>query len=167
MTIGQFYCRASFLPLLVPAAAGIIVGLLWLTASQQTLDSGSVRALAAVAVTGIFSTLPYAVYLIVLASKSRREGWEPGRIRRWVWMGPAVLAIVVATALSLRDFLAYEWESGFAGATFVGFWTLLIGYAYVALIEAARVIAQLAGLLQPDAPKQGAQGITTKPVDAK
>ena len=165
MTIGQFYCRASFLPLLVPAAAGTVVGLLWLTASQQTLDSLSVRSLVAVAFTGIFSTLPYALYLLVLTSKSRREGWEARRIRRWVWIGPVVIAAPIAAFFLLPAFM--EWEPDIATAIFAGFWTLLIGYAYVLLIEAARVIAQLAGLLQPDAPKQGPQGITTTPVDAK
>ena len=148
MTRIRFYRFALLVPLAVPAIAGAILGVAWLTASDAVLGSDAISIVLAVAYTGIFSTIPYAVFAIWAVRRLRRRALYPRRATLIVWLAPVLIGVPFALLLAARSCLAGECSGAVVGSVFFGFYALLIGYAYVVLIEAARVIGQLAGWIR-------------------
>lgn len=136
MTERRFYIWISFLPLAVPLVAGAVaVPSLNADAAPPT---GITKVASFVFLTGIFSTIPYAIILAGLFWRLRAAARI--NLRRLVWTLPLWISLGFAPVFAFVSGSSVG-PRGFAEAMLVGgLWALVVGYSYATLIELLRFI---------------------------
>jgi hypothetical protein len=141
MTQRRFYLIASLAPLAIPLCAAAFA--LPQLRGQPASVGVPVRVAFLVFLTGVYSTIPYLVFLIV--------GWfvlrsaDPRAYRRIAWLAPIIIAIPFAPLFALTTGTGDGFVS-FGRAVLVGgAWALAVGYVYVAILESIRAAGTRAG----------------------
>ncbi len=134
---------AAALPLVVPFAA-ILVLAIGSHVGRQAPRAITGWALLFVII-GLYSTLPYLLFLLVARKWLVRA--DAATLRKIAWLAPILIAIPFAPVFALtagsgggvREFMN---AMGIGAA-----WALVVGYLFVVVIEAVRALAIWSGSL--------------------
>ena len=147
MTVSSYYRSALWLPLLVPAIAACIVfgairfGVGPSGALYQTIDMAQFLVLA-----GLFSILPYGIFLAAVLRKASR--YSDADWRRLSWLAPSYIAGPFALAAGVIVFPLAGLQGAFTTAWLLGIVALLTGYAYVVVINGTLRALRIAGCVE-------------------
>lgn len=156
MTTGKFYRLASFLPFAIPAAAAVIVGPFWITDSPRIYDSELIAVLLFIAYTGLWSTIPYAAFVGVVRFRMRRRILSASEMRLLAWTAPLIITALIVVAWLIRGLVINDLSGGLVVGMSVGVFAIPVGYAYVAVIEATRLVGQSLGIIKDQPTGSGA-----------
>lgn len=151
MTVGSFYRRAAWLPVVVPVIAAALAAALEMArpASVPPWTRVVVDTLLFVAFSGVFSLLPYGIFVaIVMLSLQPSE--EKG-YRRITWLGPSMIALPFAIVCTLFFRPQGGWIGMVRSFAMWGQLALAVGYAYALLIEGAFRATKRLGWVRPAA----------------
>ncbi|MDQ3698919.1 MAG: hypothetical protein M3373_13010 [Gemmatimonadota bacterium] len=155
MTVQEYYARALWLPVAVPAVAAllVLVGVLSggrVAPAEGTALSEVVLGWAALIVfVGAWSLVPYAVFALVVAIWIHRHRPRARNIRRVAWLAPLLIGIPFGVVLwtpllgSGADF-----PGTMAAAAVYAVCAVVVGYAYLLPIELALLVAQRFGWVE-------------------
>lgn len=100
-----------------------------------------------IAVAGLYSAIPYLVFLVILFTLIR-----PASSEKWhhtLALAPLVIAVVIGAVIAISG-IVRGGPSVEAGAMFWGLLTLITGYAYAGAIWLARQLFRWAGWIRSD-----------------
>jgi hypothetical protein len=150
MTVGSFYRKAAWLPVVVPVIAAALAAALEMSGLPRVPPwTRVVDTLLFVAFSGVFSLLPYGIFVaIVMLSLQPSE--EKG-YRRITWLGPSMIALPFAIVCTL--FLRQQggWIGMVRSFAMWGLLALAVGYAYALLIDGAFRATKRLGWVGPAA----------------
>ena len=154
MTATTYFRRALLLPILVPLIATVPI-LMYARVGWPPIRSDTVATvLAGIAVSGVYSLLPYAVAAAWLYRQSKREeaDWKYWQA---LWVTPLVVTfLTVLVALALDYFtVGGEVDPGrnwvYSAPALVGMGGLVLGYGYAVVISLGYLLLTRAGVVQP------------------
>jgi hypothetical protein len=142
MTLRAYYRRALLLPIIVPLL--FAPGLLF----TDRLPLGLGVLLISLLVSPLVGGVPFLVFVLLLRRRTR--GWSDGRLRRIALVAPLLFApLLVAVLLPVAWF---ERGSFWSAAELVVGWcvpfALVLGYVYVAITEAGRIVLTRRGKIE-------------------
>jgi hypothetical protein len=149
MTTQSFYRGAAVLPFVVPPIAGILLT----TAPPGGPDASALATvyldiLATFALAGVWSAVPYLLYLLAVFGY-----WKPQtepQFRRAVWLAPLAIGLPFGLVHALMGIMT---DGGLnAAVSLFLFWAGLavtVGLAYAFLIEVLLWAGKRGGCIQP------------------
>jgi len=139
VTLRAYYRRALLLPVVVPL---LFAPGLWFA---DRLPLGLGVLLVSLLVSPLVGGVPYLIFVLLLRRRTR--GWPDGRLRRIALVAPLLFAPLLAAVLLPAAW--FERGSFWSAAELVGGWcvplALVLGYAYVAIAEAGRLVLERRG----------------------
>ena len=143
MTLRGYYRRALLLPIAVPL---LFAPGLWFV---DRLPIAHGVLLVSLLVSPLVGAVPYLIFVLLLRRRTR--GWPDRRLRRIALVAPLLFAPLLAAVL--LPVAWFERGSFWSAAELVGGWcvpfALALGYVYVAIAEAGRVLLQRRGKFEP------------------
>ena len=141
VTERRFYIWISFLPLALPLVAGAIA--LPAINTEGGPPTRLIKFASVIFLSGVFSTVPYAIVLAVMFWRLRAAGHI--NFRRLVWSLPLWICLGFAPVFTAASG-SEGGVRGFAEAMLVGgLWAFIVGCCYAILIESLRFIATRLG----------------------
>lgn len=154
MTATTYFRRALLLPVLVPLIATVPI-LMYARVGWPPIKSDTVATvLAGIAVSGVYSFLPYAVAAVWLYRQSKREkaDWKYWQA---LWVAPLVVTFLTVLVALVLDYLTLGAEPPpsrswiYSAPALVGLGGLVIGYGYAVAISLGYLLLTRAGVVQP------------------
>jgi uncharacterized membrane protein len=153
MTATTYFRRALLLPILVPLIATIVI-LMYTRLAWPPIRSDTVATfLAALAISGVYSLIPYGIAAAWLYRQSKREeaDWKYWQA---LWVTPLVVTVLSMLVAILLDYLAGgETPTGrswiYSAPILVGIAGLVIGYGYALLVSLGYLGLTRAGIVHP------------------
>jgi hypothetical protein len=104
--------------------------------------------LVSLLVSPLVGGIPYLIFIILLRRRTR--GWSDGRLRRAALVAPLLFAPLLAAVL--LPVAWFERGSFWSAAELVVGWcvpfALVLGYLYVAIAEAGRIVLTRRGVIE-------------------
>ncbi|HEX4684095.1 MAG TPA: hypothetical protein VH277_15370 [Gemmatimonadaceae bacterium] len=144
MTERRFYTWASLLPFVLPAVSAAVA---WPTIFHDTGPGNEITRLAAfISITGVFSTVPYAIALAVVFWRYRSP--SSPNFRFLVWTLPLWLALGFGLVFAIPWGRGGDISNFGKGMLIGGGAALVIGYSYSLLIELTHLMAREFGWIR-------------------
>jgi hypothetical protein len=145
VTLRAYYRRALLLPIVVPLL--FAPGLLF----TDRLPLGLGVLLISLLVSPLIGAVPYLIFILLLRQRTR--GWSDRHLRRIALVAPLLFAPLLGAVL--LPIAWYERGSFWSAAELVVGWcvpfSLVLGYLYVAIAEAGRIVLERRGAIRCEA----------------
>lgn len=147
MTVSSYYRNALWLPLLVPVlAACIVFGAIRFGVGPSGPLYVAIDTAQFLVVAGLFSVLPYGIFLAAVLRKASR--YSEADWRRLSWLAPSYVAGPFALVAGMIALPLAGFQGAFTTAWFLGIVALLTGYAYAVAINGALRALRNAGCVE-------------------
>jgi hypothetical protein len=141
-----FYRRMAALPFVLPLVCGSLFVAFLPTDRQLSGLAGVLQdVLAAVALAGVWSAIPYTLYLVVVFAV-----WRPStaqQLQRAVWFAPFIIGTGFAAAHGVGGYMMSGAEAILPLVMFWGLLAIGTGVGYAILIEITFWFATLFGFI--------------------
>ncbi|MEP6781195.1 MAG: hypothetical protein ABJC26_14965 [Gemmatimonadaceae bacterium] len=140
----RFYRRASVLPFAASMLGG---GMAWAIDRWKLMSPFAFPAslFAALYTSGIFVTIPYALFLLAIRCFAMPE--SEAAHRKVSLLAPIVIAVPFAVVMATMVFLNDHADAALIALSFYFTASFLVGYVYVATVELALAIAKRFGIV--------------------
>lgn len=150
MTAEHYYRRALWMPLIVPIISACSIAVMIYLGGRPTDSlSGFVDTAQFLVIAGLFSLVPYGVFVGVVMLRGGRH--TESEWRRLSWLAPSYIAGPFALGVGLIALPMSGPRGALTTAWFLGLVALATGYGYAVLVNGGLKALRFIGCVAPPA----------------